>query len=110
MRMDNQTLKPRFYRQNFLLSLLRFIDAEITRTELHKHSFLFSEKTPIGYDFVPYKYGCYSFQLDKDLWDLSEQGFVEMVGKKIKLTVDNPITWLKIKDSNKLFNYPKRIL
>lgn len=105
--MNTQKDKPKFYRQRLLLSLLHFIDAEITRTELHKHSFLFSEKTPMGYDFVPYQYGCYSFQLDKDLLDLSEQGFIEMIDTKIKLTIDNPITWLKTKDSNKLFDYPK---
>lgn len=105
--MNNNHPKPKFYRQKILLSLLRYIDAEITRTELHKHSFLFSEKHTIGYDFVPYQYGCYSFQLDKDLLDLSEQGFIEMTDTKIKLTVDNPIAWLKTKDSNNLFDYPK---
>ena len=99
--------KPKFYRQRFLLALLHFINTEVTRTELHKHSFLFSRQNPIGYDFVPFKYGCYSFQLDKDLSDLSEQGFIEMADNKIKLKIDNPITWLKTKDSNNLFKYPK---
>ncbi len=98
--------KPKFYRQRFLLSLLRFINTEITRTELHKHSFLFSRQTPMGYDLVPYQYGCHSFQLDKDLSDLSEQGFIGP-GKKIKLKTDNPITWLKTKDSDSLSAYPK---
>ena len=101
-----QNNKPKFYRQRFLLSLLRFINTEITRTELHKHSFLFSQQTPMGYDFVPYQYGCYSFQLDKDLLDLSEQGFIDF-GKRIKLKIDNPTTWLKTKDSNSLSAYPK---
>ena len=101
-----QNNKPKFYRQRFLLSLLRFINTEVTRTELQKHSFLFSQQAPMGYDFVPYRYGCYSFQLDKDLLDLSEQGFIDF-GEKIKLKIENPITWLKTKDSNSLFEYPK---
>ncbi len=104
--MNIQNNKPKFYRQRFLLSLLRFIKTEITRTELQKHSFLFSQQTHMGYDFVPYQYGCYSFQLYKDLLDLSEQGFID-VGEKIELKIENPITWLKTKDSNSLFKYPK---
>ncbi len=99
--------KPKFYRQRFLLSLLRLIDKEISRTELHKHSFLFSQQTHMGYDFVPYQYGCYSFQLDKDLLDLSGQGFIDF-GERIKLKIDNPITWLKTSDSNRLFKYPDK--
>ncbi len=106
--MNTQNNKPRFYRQRFLLSLLRVINTETTRTELHKHSFLFSEQTHMGYDFVPYQYGCYSFQLDKDLLDLSEQGFIQVVGQKIKLKIDNPAIWLKTKDSHRLFKYPEK--
>ena len=98
--------KPKFYRQRFLLSLLRFINTEATKIELQKHSFLFSQHNPFGYDFVPYQYGCYSFQLSKDLQDLSEQKFIEMIDEKIKLKVKKPAIWLKTKDSNRLFKYP----
>lgn len=105
--MDIKKDKPKFYRQRILLSLLHFMGKNISRTDLHKHSFLFSVQNPMGYDFVPYQYGCYSFQLDKDLSDLSEQGFIEVVDKKIGLKVDNPIIWLKTKDSNSLFKYPE---
>ncbi|WP_423907934.1 DUF488 family protein [Candidatus Spongiihabitans sp.] len=104
--MNIQNNKPKFYRQRFLLSLLRFINTEVTRTELQKHSFLFSQQAPMGYDFVPYQYGCYSFQLDKDLLNLSERGFIEIVDSKIKLKVEKPALWLRIKDSNSLFKYP----
>ncbi len=103
--MNHQNNKPKFYRQRFLLSLLYYINREITRTDLHKHSFLFSS---MGYDFLPFKYGCYSFQLDKDLLDLSKQNFIKISNNKIKLVIDcNPITWLKVKDSNRLFTYPE---
>ena len=99
--------KPKFYRQRFLLSLLKLLNTEIKKIELQKHSFLFSQQNPLGYDFVPYRYGCYSFQLNKDLYDLSEQEFIEIVDTKIKLKVQEPIIWLKTKDSNSLFKYPE---
>jgi uncharacterized protein (DUF488 family) len=99
--------KPKFYRQRFLLSLLRVIDKEINQTELQKHSFLFSQQHTMGYDFIPFKFGCYSFQLNKDINDLEQAGFVEIIDNKIKLLEKNPILWLKTADSNQLFKYPK---
>lgn len=99
--MDN---KPKFYRQRFLLGLLRVFNRDISKKELQKHSFLFSQKQFMGYDFIPYKYGCYSLQLHKDLKDLSQLGFVEITDK-IKLKTDNPIAWLKPKDIESLFKY-----
>lgn len=106
--MKAQNNKPQFYRQRFLLSLLHFINIEISRTDLHKHSFLFSQKNFVGYDFVPYQYGCYSFLLDKDLSALSKQGFIKITDKKIKPAIDyNPVAWLKTKDLNSLSAYLK---
>ena len=99
--------KPKFYRQRFLLSLLRVIDKEINQTELQKHSFLFSQQQTMGYDFIPYQFGCYSFQLNKDINDLEQAGFVEITDSKIRLLEQNPIPWLKTADSNQLFKYPK---
>jgi uncharacterized protein (DUF488 family) len=99
--------KPKFYRQRFLLSLLRVINRDINQTDLQKHSFLFSQQQTMGYDFIPYQFGCYSFQLNKDINDLEQAGFVEITDHKIKLLEQNSISWLKIADSNQLFKYPK---
>lgn len=99
--------KPKFYRQRFLLSLLRVIDRDINQTDLQKHSFLFSQQHVMGYDFIPYQFGCYSFQLNKDINDLAESGFVEVTDNKIRLIEQNSISWLKTADSNQLFKYPK---
>ncbi len=99
--------KPKFYRQRFLLSLLRVINQNISQTDLQKHSFLFSQQHSMGYDFIPYQFGCYSFQLNKDINDLVESGFVEITDNKIKLLEQNSISWLKTADSNQLFKYPK---
>ena len=61
----------------------------ITRTRLTKLMFLLSQETRIPqfcafYDFLPYKYGPYSFILDKDLRDLSEQGIIN--GERLKIS------------------------
>jgi len=95
--------KPKFYRQRFLLSLLRIINRDINQTDLQKHSFLFSQQQTMGYDFIPYQFGCYSFQLNKDINDLEQAGFVEITDNKIKLLEQNSISWLKTADSNQLF-------
>jgi uncharacterized protein (DUF488 family) len=99
--------KPKFYRQCFLLSLLRIIDREVTKTDLQKHSFLFSQQHAMGYDFIPYQYGCYSFQLNKDIEDLAQSNFVKITDNKIQPAKKNPIPWLKTADSNQLLKYPK---
>lgn len=99
--------KPKFYRQRFLLSLLRIINRNINQTELQKHSFLFSQQQLMGYDFIPYQFGCYSFQLNKDINDLAQAGFIEITDKKVRLIEKNSMTWMKTADSNQLFKYPK---
>jgi hypothetical protein len=49
--------KPTFYRQRFLLSLLRVINHAVSQTDLQKHSFLFSQQHSMGYEFIPYQFG-----------------------------------------------------
>lgn len=105
--MNMKNNKPKFYRQRFLLSLLRIINRNISKTELQKHSFLFSQQHLMGYDFIPYQFGCYSFQLNKDINDLAQAGFVEVTDKKVRLIEQNSMTWMKTADSNQLFKYPK---
>ncbi len=50
-----------------------------------------NNKPPWGYDFVPYQYGCYSFQLDKDIEDVLQSEFIKIMNNKIKLITQNPI-------------------
>lgn len=100
--------KPKFYRQRFLLNLLRIINRNISQTELQKHSFLFSQQQAMGYDFIPYQFGCYSFQLNKDINDLEQSGFVEIIDNKIKL-IKQDSSWLKTADYNQLLKYPKEV-
>ena len=56
-----------YYRRKILLSLLETLNREVTKTILQKYLFLVSvkQKQP-AYDFIPYRYGCFSFQADAD--------------------------------------------
>lgn len=43
-------------------------------------------------DFVPYHYGCYSFQAVSDLEVLQTSGWIEIAEKEIKLTKRLPLS------------------
>ncbi len=58
-----------FKRQKILMGLIEQFDGELPRTELQKLLFLYCEQSgDRAYEFVPYKFGCFSFQTyaDKD--------------------------------------------
>lgn len=64
-----------FRRQKILLGLLETFDGELTRTSLQKLLFLYCEQNadPV-YEFVPYKFGCFSFQAAADQRKLVANG------------------------------------
>lgn len=66
-----------FHRQKLLLALLEAMGGEAGRTDFQKLLFLMTrgEEVP-SYDFVPYKYGCYSFTAAADQRKLEERGLV----------------------------------
>jgi hypothetical protein len=57
-----------FYRRKLILALLQAFDNQLEKLSLQKLLFLFTQQqgTP-SYDFVPYKFGCYSFSANADL-------------------------------------------
>jgi len=58
-------------RQRFLLSLISLFDIACTATDLQKIVFLYQSGTGDRfYDFVPYRFGCFSFTLSGDLSEL----------------------------------------
>lgn len=75
-----------FYRRKIILSLLQLYNNQLDKISLQKLLFLFTrqQQKPV-YDFVPYRYGCYSFSLYADL--------NAMVGKE----------WLQ--ESEKMYTY-----
>ena len=66
-----------FYRRKIILSLLQLCNKEIEKTRLQKLLFLFTQlKKEPEYDFVPYKFGCFSFSLSADLATMVEKKYL----------------------------------
>ena len=91
--MDNKVLQPTYKRQRFLLAFVRQLNEKIAMINLQKLVFLYmmSEKLDY-YDFVPYRYGPYSFQLEADVTLLVKNGF---------LSCEAPYYWAKEEGQDK---------
>jgi uncharacterized protein YwgA/predicted DNA binding CopG/RHH family protein len=64
-----------FYRRKVILSMLEVFGGELDRMHLQKLLFLFSQKQDKPeYDFVPYKFGCYSFSANADMLTMEKTG------------------------------------
>lgn len=68
-----------FYRRKILLALLEIFDNKLSKIELQKYLFLatVTQKEPV-YEFVPYKYGSYSFTAWSDLNALCSKGYIKI--------------------------------
>ncbi len=69
-------------RQKTLLLLLRLARRPVSKLELTKWAFILRQETPSGggnafYDFLPYKYGPFSFCLYREIDALIRDGYVE---------------------------------
>jgi uncharacterized protein (DUF488 family) len=97
-----------YYRRKIVLALLEQFDDQLSKTDLQKLLMLVSEyqKKP-SYEFVPYKYGCYSFLSYSDISTMIKYGLVvedTSTGKWKKSTEES---YLKIisKDDRKIVEY-----
>jgi len=73
------SIKPNmklFKRQKVLLALLQSFGGELSRVDLQKYLFLFTQtcQKEKSYEFVPFKFGCFSFQSYADRRRLIELG------------------------------------
>lgn len=84
-----------YYRQKILLALLEVFEGTLKSTEFQKYLFLFSQlqKNEAHYHFVPYKFGCFSFQSYQDKQYLINNNYIE-----------NKSEWV-LKDSQKKYFY-----
>lgn len=75
--MPEKNILPTYKRQRFLLSFISQLPNETAPTNLQKLVFLYtmSERSDF-YEFVPYKFGPYSFQLNEDINILYKNGFL----------------------------------
>ena len=53
-----------YYRRKIILALLEALDKDVSAKSMQKFLFLLTrkQKGDKSFDFVPYKYGCFSFQ------------------------------------------------
>jgi uncharacterized protein (DUF488 family) len=64
-----------YYRRKIVLSLLQMLDNQLNKVNLQKLLFLYSKrKKAPEYEFIPYKYGCYSYSLKADLNTMVKKG------------------------------------
>lgn len=76
--------QPTYKRQRFLLSFLSQIRDSVTVTDLQKLVFLYTMKENSDYyEFIPYKFGSYSFQLSEDIDILRRDSFLSTEGSRI---------------------------
>lgn len=66
-----------YYRRKLLLGLLESLNRTVPRVDLQKYLFLLcnGQESP-AYDFVPFRYGCFSFQADADKRTLTKYGAI----------------------------------
>lgn len=90
-----------FYRRKIILALIQLFNGEIEKTKLQKLLFLYStRKQNPEYEFVPYKFGCYSYSANADLVTMLKKDYLSEtdIGFQKKDTTD----YLKaIKSSDK---------
>jgi len=88
---------PTYNRQKLLLFLLEQAGGVLKKIDLHKLLFLYIKETGVNhYAFVPYRFGCYSFQAADDLDLLHKRGWLEQGNKELRLK--SPIamlTWVQ---------------
>lgn len=67
-----------YYRRKVLLAILERFGGRLSKTDLQKYLFLFSQRQPKpSYDFYPYRFGCYSAQATQDLGTLKKYDLVQ---------------------------------
>ncbi len=91
-----------FYRRKIILALLQLFDGEIDKISLQKLLFLFTKRqTKAVYDFIPYRYGCYSYSANADLTAMVKKGILSTTNSHF--TSNEKTDYLKaLKETDKI--------
>ena len=78
-------------RQRTILKLFSAADCPVPATKFQKYVFLLRQETFLGrdstfYDFMPYKYGPYSFAAQREIEALTAYGYLALSGSSLSLT------------------------
>lgn len=89
-----------FYRRKIILALLEKFGNGLERTRLQKLVFLISQRqNEPNYEFVPYKFGCYSYSLKADIDAMIKRGIINNTDNTYNPKEDkNYYNTLKAKD------------
>ncbi len=89
-----------FYRRKIILSLIQLFNGDIDKMKLQKLLFIYSQrKQKSEYDFVPYKYGCYSYSANADLKTMVKRELLnETENRFIKVDTTNYLNTIKTTD------------
>jgi len=91
-----------YYRRKILLALLEIFDGRLNKISLQKLLMLVSkQQQKPDFHFVPYKYGCYSFQATADLKTMTKYNQVVLENNDWVKT-DTAKYLLSLKDSDRL--------
>lgn len=93
-----------YYRRKILLALIQCLGGRLGAIELHKYLFLLTRKQDNKvFDFIPYKYGCFSYQAQWDISAMQKQGYLNMSDNTVELLQnDNFISMLDMFDQSYL--------
>lgn len=86
-----------YYRRKIILALLELFGRNLSVTQLQKYLFLFTRKQQglRAFEFVPYKYGCFSFQANQDIYTLSKYGYLTITDDEIKeISLTRPTNYM----------------
>lgn len=76
-----------YYRRKLLLAILEVFGGILSAIQLQKYLFLITrQQTKKSFYFVPFKYGCFSFQANQDMMTLGTYGYVNITERGYVLT------------------------
>lgn len=103
-------MKGMYYRRKIVLALLQAFNWKLEKLSLQKLLFLFTRhQDKKSYDFVPYKFGCFSFQANADLNTLTKYKLVEQNGNNwVCIDTTNYLETLKKEDKEAILATKKR--
>lgn len=95
-----------FYRRKVILALFQLFDGQLEKIRLQKLLFLFSQQQEKAvYDFIPYKFGCYSYSANADLTTMVKKGMLSETESSFLLTQSfDYLSSLKDTDRKTLLN------
>lgn len=83
-----------FYRRKIILALLEIFNGNLEKIPLQKLLFLFCQRQlKPEYDFIPYKYGCYSYSASADLTTMVKGGL--LIDEPIGLVKADKLSYIK---------------